>query len=366
MNSDPERFSGERLPESAHIGIIFCDSIGDFVVALPLMQAIKESYPNSTIDYFGGPHTAELESACSLVSERFDLFGEVFRISDFLNFSDLRRRDSGPYDLVINLDSSALAALATAYLRPRYVVGRCVNADGRGDVEQPLFGIDRLHSENWADRDLVVRYTGALRSQHISDIFCAISHFPYPLNPPRPPSAVPAIAIPDILLGLGATRSAKLWPVQYWKTLIDSITATNLTVGILGACERDQRRFYNSWITENELLSYCRIVDLRGKLTLPEVSGALALAKACVTIDNGIMHLSIAQETPTVAIFGGSAWQVWTAESPILRVVLPADACDLCMRNRFRNRGCLLDYHKCMTSCRPDVVMSALFQLLGQ
>lgn len=366
MNYDVQRFSGERLTSSPHVGIVFCDSIGDFVVSLPLMKAIMESYPKCTIDYFGGPRTAELEIACPLISERYDLFGDVFNIADLLTFSDRRRRESGPYDLVINLDSSALAALATACLRPQYVVGRCVDADGRGDLEQPLTGIDRLHSENWAQGDLLEKYSGMLRSQHISDIFCAISHFPYPLDPPRPPFARPGIAIPDVLLGLGATRSAKLWPVDYWRVLIEGIIASNLTVGIVGAPEFDQRKFYNSWFMENELVASCQVEDLRGKLTLPEVSGALGLAKACVSIDNGIMHLSLAQGTPTVAIFGGSAWQVWTSESPIRYVVLPDEPCDLCQKNRFRNRDCLLDYHKCMRSCKPEIVISALAQALGQ
>jgi ADP-heptose:LPS heptosyltransferase len=366
VSESPQRFSGEILTPSPHVGIVFCDSIGDFVVSLPLMRSIVESYPSCQLDYFGGPRTAELEAACSLISQRFDLFGDVFNLPDLLNFRDRRRRESGPYDLVINLDSSALAAIATACLDPRYVVGRCVDADGRGDVEQPLTGIDRLHAENWAEGDLLEKYSGVLRSQHISDIFCAISHFPYPLEPPRPPFARPAVAIPDVLLGLGATRSAKLWPGSYWRRLIESVVSANFTVGIIGAPEYDQRRFYNSWQVENELVESCQVEDLRGKLTLPEVSGALGLAKACVSIDNGIMHLSLAQGTPTIAIFGGSAWQVWTSDSPNRHIVLPGEPCDLCQKNRFRNRDCLLDYHKCMRSCDPATVISTLLQALDQ
>ena len=180
MYESPQRFSGERLRSSPHIAVIFCDSIGDFVVTLPLLQAMKESYPESHIDYFGGPRTAELESASPLIADRFDLFGDISYAYQFLTFRDSRIANCGKYDLVVNLDSSAFAACATASLQPLYVVGRCITVDGRSDLDQPLTGIDKLHAENWAEPCLVDKYVGMLRSQHISDIFCAISHFPYP------------------------------------------------------------------------------------------------------------------------------------------------------------------------------------------
>ena len=54
VDRDPERFTGAGLPANAHVAVLFCDSIGDFVVALPLLQAIRETYPESVVDYFGG------------------------------------------------------------------------------------------------------------------------------------------------------------------------------------------------------------------------------------------------------------------------------------------------------------------------
>jgi heptosyltransferase-3 len=364
-DEDPQRFRGERLRVPPHVGIIFCDSIGDFVVALPLLQAIREVYPDCDVDYFGGPRTAELESASPLITDRFDLFGDIFNAGEFLDFRNRRISECGKYDLVVNLDSSAVAAWATGSLVPRYVVGRCVTVDGRADLDQPLEGIDKLHSENWAEAGLADRYAGLLRSQHISEIFCAIAHFPYPRVVPSPPCVRPSLEIPDVLLGLGATRSAKLWPTAHWKVLVEYILSSDLTAGILGATDDAQQRYYNSWETENDILNSYPVQDLRGRLTLPEVSGALAMARACVSIDNGIMHLSLSCRTPTVAIFGGSAWRLWARRSSNLYLVLPDEPCDLCQANRYRNRDCLLDYKICMNSCRPESVAEALHGALG-
>ena len=278
MDRDPERFTGVGLPANAHVAVLFCDSIGDFVVALPLLQAIRETYPESVVDYFGGDRTVELETSCSLINARCDLFRDAQSgLRDaVVEFCATRVNTIGPYDLTINLDNHPLAAWAAAVTRPRYVVGQCLSAKSRRLVPQPSTGIDGLLLDNWADDSLVERYPNQLRSQYIGDIFCAISHMPYPTSFPTPPMREPRRPIPQLLLGLGASRSAKLWPAGHWRQLIEHAYELGLSVGIIGAPERIQRKFYGSWHVEQELIQSLGVVDLRGKLTLPEVTGALS------------------------------------------------------------------------------------------
>jgi ADP-heptose:LPS heptosyltransferase len=112
------------------------------------------------------------------------------------------------------------------------------------------------------------------------------------------------------------------------------------------------------------LLNSTHLVDLRGRYPLPAVAGALARARACVTIDSGIMHLAAAVGTPTVAIFGGSPWRLWSPPVSWVQTLLPVEPCSRCEENLFRNEACLLPTHVCMLSITADQVLMALHRAL--
>lgn len=52
--------------------------------------------------------------------------------------------------------------------------------------------------------------------------------------------------------------------------------------------------------------------DCRGIWTLPQVVGAIASARAVLTLDNGIMHLAASTGTHTVALFRYGIHRLWT------------------------------------------------------
>src|SRR5262249_39677930 len=145
---------------------------------------------------------------------------------------------------------------------------------------------------------------------------------------------------------------------------IDACSSAGLTVGLLGAAPAVQEKAYGSASAEAQLLSTTALVDLRGTMTLPEVAGALARAGACVTIDNGIMHLAAAVRTPTIALFGASPWDVWAPRAPWLHLALPSEPCNLCQQARFLNDACLRERHVCMLSIGPDAVFRKLQQVI--
>jgi ADP-heptose:LPS heptosyltransferase len=126
-----------------------------------------------------------------------------------------------------------------------------------------------------------------------------------------------------------------------------------------------QQAAYQSACVETDLLASTGLIDLRGKLTLPEVAGALQLARACVSIDNGIMHLAAAVQTPTIALFGASPWDLWAPRVPWLHLALPTEPCSMCRDNHYLNDACLRDRHVCMLSVRPDSVFETLRGILA-
>jgi heptosyltransferase III len=355
-----ERFTDQPLRAPPHIAVVFYDSIGDFVVATPLLRGLHEKYPGCTVDYIGGERTRELEAASRLVASRYSLFGDADGMCGLPSYVAERRLAAGPFDLAINCEAHPAARLALQFLAPRYVVGAAYTPDLRADLPHPPTQLDTLWGERWNAADLLTRYGDVLETQYIGEILCRLARVETDYLRPEVPRDEPAGVVPDVLIATGANRSAKLWPGPYWRQVIDWCGLQGLSVGLLGSAPSEQARFYHSQDTDAWLLAETRLVDLRGQYTLPAVAGALGRAHACVTIDNGIMHLAAAVGTATIAIFGGSPWRVWAPRSSAVRVLLPADPCLLCEENRFRNEACLLPEHLCMQAVKPELVVAAL------
>lgn len=363
-----ERFTGQWLGERPHVAVLFADKLGGFVVATPLLRGLKERYPKGTVDYFGGDRTAELEEACAYVDSRFSTFGKDLPLRRAAAYIAEREACHGLYDLAINLDFHPVNAALAATLNPRYVVGRAYTPDFRSEVPFGDDRIDRLHGEFWSAPDLLFRYRDVLDSSYIGEIFCRLARIETDYHHTEVPTAPPGRPVPDVLVATGGTRKTKLWPTHHWEALIDSLAERGLSVGLLGSAPAIQRSHYGSADADNYLLDRTPLVDLRGVFTLPQVNGALAEARACVTIDTGIMHLAYSVGTPTLALFGSSPWKVWVPRRANLAVVLPRVDCPLCEENQFRNDACLrADVENwCMENVTPEHVLARLDRLMAQ
>lgn len=361
-----ERFTGQELRPKPHIAVLFYDSIGDFVVITPLLRGLRQKYPGGTIDYFSGERTKELEEALPLIDSRFSIYGREGLCPRLSVYIRRRQAAAGPYDLAINCESHKVSSLVTTLLGAKYIVGGCYEPELRREMPRAESRIEAIYDENWADPSFLRRYSDILSSNFIGEVFCRLARVETDFQRTEVPLAAPSIAIPPILIAIGGRRRAKMWPVEYWRELISWCYSQGLEVGLLGARLSEQQRFYHSVLEERCLLEHTPLRDLRGKMTLPQVAGALQQAMACVTIDNGIMHMATAVGTPTLALFGASPWRLWTPQAANLQVVLPEEECCLCAQNHFSNDECLQVRHICMESIQPQVVIGRLEAILGR
>src|SRR5205085_1362626 len=135
-------------------------------------------------------------------------------------------------------------------------------------------------------------------------------------------------------------RSAKLWPARHWRALVEQLGQEGLGVALLGAPPKQSNSRYHTGEIDTAVLE-AGAMDLRGRLALPQVAGALARARAFVTVDNGLMHMAAAVGTPTIALFGASPRRIWAPPVPSIHLLEPPEPCLLCEQNRFLNADCL-------------------------
>ena len=271
---------------------------------------LTASVPGVEIHYFGGQRTRELWQSESIIQRGLSIFGQ--RPADTIRLlHDFR------FDLVINMEASEWAKCVASALSDEasYVVGPCLDDEGRADLPfaSDARG-DLWRDPNWSSIDLSSRYP-FLESGFIAEILARLCYMAGPVPPYRLASHAPSYEIPDVLIAMSASLPEKLWSSEGWADSLGRLRERGMTVGLLGAKPGPQNRYWKGALDEQEIVDRSLAMDLRGTLTLTEVVGALELAKVVLTLDNGIMHLAGATQTPTIALFREGIHRLWTPPS---------------------------------------------------
>jgi ADP-heptose:LPS heptosyltransferase len=305
------------LSSDPRIAVIANDALGNYVVATPLLQAIRRKFAPKRLDFYSGQRTEELWSVDPNIDAGFRILGGSPRESM------LTALERGAYDLVVNLEDSEWARSFAAVLcdERSLVVGPCLSADGRSLLPVASDTIGALSADpQWTAEDLTQRYP-MLCSGFIAEIFCRLLYIEGHVPAYNVPTVPPGLEMPPLLIGTSASLTEKLWPLENWIEVLTRLKDSGVRAGLLGARPSTQRRYWQGEATEQVLVEQDLVQDLRGRLTLPEVTGALSEAKAVLTLDNGIMHLAASTDTPTIGLFRSGIHRLWAPPVRTLTVL---------------------------------------------
>jgi len=167
----------------------------------------------------------------------------------------------------------------------------------------------------------------------------------------RIPADRPVVA----LLPGAAYGQAKQWPPDRMAALAARlITECGVTCVIAGAPhDRPAARAIESWLHDHAPAAVSGVVDLVGHTTIGALAGVLARCAVCVSNDSGGMHLASALGRPVVAIFGPTDDRA-THPAGKHQLMIEDVFCRPCML-----RDCPID-HRCMTRIPVDRVFSAV------
>ncbi|GKX64242.1 ADP-heptose--LPS heptosyltransferase [Pragia fontium] len=93
------------------------------------------------------------------------------------------------------------------------------------------------------------------------------------------------------------TRDEKHWPEQHWRELISQLANTGLTIKLLWGAPHEHERAIR-------LAKGFQHVEVLPKLSLNDVAKVLAEAKAVVSVDTGLSHLTAALDRPNITLYG--------------------------------------------------------------
>ncbi len=261
-------------------------AIGDFILTLPAIAALRRQFPEAHLEVLGYPHIAELALTGGLVNRVQSIEARALA-GFFARGGDLAEHLAdyfAEFDLILSYLYDPDAIFKTN-------VGLCTGAQFITGPHRADEGA-RLHAAKV--------YLKPLERLAIFDAD------PVPRLPlaPRPRSLNPLALHP----GSGSER--KNWPEANWAELLQHLTGmADLELLVVGG-EAEGSRLQRLAATLPP--ARARVVQ---SLPLAELAQRLACCRAFIGHDSGISHLAAAVDLPCLVLWGDTAEEIWRPPS---------------------------------------------------
>jgi heptosyltransferase-2 len=321
--------------------------IGDAVLAIPAMKAVRERFPQAQITLLVRPWVAGIFTSAPFI----DRVWSDDKPSNLTEWARITKKIRGSrFDLALLLPNSFESALMMFLGGVPQRIGYAT--DGRRwmltDSLTPSAGSQ--HQMHYYLELVKVLSAGAERpSIEIQATGKERADARRLLSDEGMPSGAPFL----VLNPGAAYGSAKRWHEDRFAIVADTLAQDlGLSVALIGS-ERERliaEQIRNRMQTRATLLS--------GKTSLETLIGVLAESSLMITNDSGPMHIAAALGVPTVAVFGSTDERVTGPYGPCTRIVKHPVECSPCLL-----RECPID-HRCMNRVTVEDVCKAARELM--
>jgi heptosyltransferase-2 len=324
--------------------------VGDAVMSLPALRAIRERFPAAEISILAKPWVADLyrrESFCDwLIPYTAPDLASKWRTA--------RKLRASKFDCAILLQNAfeAAAIAFVAGMPERIGYAR----DGRSalltkSIQVPRPGEIPLHQRFYYLE--LLRRAGIINQLPSSDL---IRLEGAPEARAMGIARFQELGLDGSVIGVSpgaAYGSAKRWlPERFAETANRVARELGATVAIFGS--KDERELCGAVAAAIQV----KARNFAGETTLAEFIDMAAACRVYLTNDSGAMHIASALGVPTAVVFGATDDIATGPTGPLARVIREKVECSPCLL-----RECPID-HRCMTRVDASRVAEAALDLL--
>jgi heptosyltransferase-2 len=335
--------------------------IGDAVMSLPALRAIRTRFPDAHIAVLARPWVADLyfgETAVDRVIPYPHRPGARELAAKWSTVRALRRER---FDLAILFQNAFEAAAVARLAGISRIVG--YNRDGRGFLLSQAIPVPKAGET--PTHELYYYLELLRRAGIISELprVPAIRLEGASAAATRGREALAALQIPEPFIGVSpgaAYGSAKQWlPERFAESAAQLAAQRHASVCLFGSateaalCDAVAQMIGAAYPN----LSVRNLAGQTSLRTFIDLAGAAMLF---LTNDSGAMHIASALGTPTVSIFGATNHLTTGPTGPDARVVRENVSCSPCQL-----RECPID-HRCMTGVPVARVVEAASELIAK
>ncbi|MBN1833026.1 MAG: lipopolysaccharide heptosyltransferase II [Deltaproteobacteria bacterium] len=326
--------------------------IGDVVMNIPAIEAIRENFPESSISVAARSWVTPLLENHPAVDHVLPIKKSRNHLSRVFEISRVAREIRGQgFDLAILLQNAFEAAFLT------YLAGISLRVGYNTDWRGFLLSHSVIRDDRVLGLHQVEYYLHMLRAMG----WDAESRDPRVFVADRDRKAIQSVLAaagigPDqALIGLspGAVFGpAKQWPAERFAAIGDRAAQRWGAKTVVMGSEGDQ----DTCAEVNRLMKHVPL-NLCARTTLGEVMALIERCQYFVTNDSGLMHIGASLHVPMVAVFGSTDPIATGPRSRNARIVRHSVDCSPCLKPE-----CPSD-HRCMLSIEPDEVWRELEHL---
>lgn len=339
------------IKDPKHILVIQLGDIGDVVMALPALQALRHNFPKANIEVAVREKAALLLEGCTGVDLVLSVDKYKKRSSAFAHQAALLSHIAlKRFDMAIELRTGTRGAFLSFLSGARHRIGRY----SAGDFLRNKIFTHLVNPENEINQYSV---------EHNLNILKPLSLIPT--------SKEPCLNIPQKIIqrvyGLIqqqmpiSKKIIVLHPFSIWNykelaeeqyiRLIQHIKSNHDCNLIITGSKEERLRAAMIIDKANQ-----EVFNFAGKTSIIEMAGLLKLATLLISIDTSAIHIAAAVKTPTITIFGPSSMVNWAPRGKEHVTISNTMECIPC-----RKKGCnnsLLT--PCLTTLSPDDISKTI------
>jgi len=320
--------------------------LGDMVLLLPAIAALRRAFPSAEIDL--------VSETRNLAVLKLSGLADAALVYDANPIRFLLRLARRRYQVAVDTEqfhhfSAVFAYLSGAPLRAGFKINPRRNALYTHLID---YAVDGPESE---------QFMRLLAPLGIEDAPCRIEGLLCP--PDESPRGSLGLPKTDgyAVVHAGASTPFKRWDPDGFAEVAEHLHRLHGLTTVLTGDTADRR------VAERLVQAlgrrHCPTVNVAGQMDLDAAAGSLAYARVFVGVDSGLAHLAVALGVPTVVLFGPSDSRKWGSSEPRHAVVKESPPCAPCF---------IFGYHKpcghisCMRNLRVAPVIAACDRVLAE
>ena len=329
------------------IAILRLSSIGDVVLTLPVVQALREAFPAAELHYWVKEEYQDLVRFDPAITHVRVLERDARKLEDLISMST----ELEDCDLIVDLHASLRTRVLTFRQKAPVLVAPT----------------HRWLRERWVR----AKWTRPAPTPHALERYASVLA-PLRLTVPQMPQlhagveaeawaatfiAERAFARRPLALAPGAQHATKCWPEPSWVALTERASAADVPMLVFStAGEKRALAALAQSIESNPMAVW--VTE-----PLARAAALLSHSVAAVTHDSGVMHMAAARGLHVVALFGSTSpvlgFAPWGPGHRVLGRELPCRPCTVHGRE-----ACPLGHFRCMRELEVGTVWEAAQELL--
>lgn len=315
--------------------------IGDAILLMPTLRALKLAYPGCFIDVL-----AEQRNGAA-----FQLTPVIRTVHRYDSLTGLAAVLVGDYDLVIDTEQwYRLSAVVARLTRSPMLIGFATNERKR------LFTHPVSYSQEQYEACSFLRLLEPLGISAPVDMVTPFLFLPAAATESAEGLLAPLSGEPFITVFPGASVQQKQWGIENFRVLADELASKGMSVVIVGG---EDTRTAGEEIAKGGLA-----LNLAGKASLAETAALIGKGRVLVSGDSGLLHIAAGLGTPTVSLFGPSDPRKWGPKGVQHQVFSLESSCAPC--SRFGTIPPCADSVRCLSGITVAEVVAAVERSFGR